>query len=229
MIKAIHIAPTNLIKFVADKYNKGFNMILAHLVLQDENYRAAFKNIKGEKYLDNSFFELGYSMKPKEIVKAAKLVDATTLICPDGTTQGLELFKKEGYKVMCIPKDANQFRDFMYSPSIDYVGLSTEHFAYRHCPGIRYEVLRDNISSDMPHKKIHLLGSSDSIAELAMLKPFSKYIQTWDSSAAIWQGHLGNQLSTQIRKDCRSVEFDTKVEWNLLMEDNIKFIEEQLK
>ena len=229
MIKAIHIAPTNLIEFVDKNYNKGFNMVLTHLVLSDENYRNTFKKIKGEKYLDNSFFELGYCMKPKDMVKAAKLVDATTLICPDGTTQGIELFKKEGYKVMCIPKDATQFRDFMYSPSIDYVGLSEEHFAYRHCPGVRYEVLRDNIDSNMPKKKIHLLGATDSINELSMLRPFSEFIISWDSSAAIWQGHLGNQLSSQTRKDCRSVEFDREVEWNLLMEDNIRFIEEKLK
>jgi len=229
MIKLIHIAPTNLIGFVDTNYNKGFNMVLTHLVLSDTKYRKAFKQVKGEKILDNSFFELGYCMEPSKMVAAAKLVDATTLICPDGTMQGLELFKKEGYKVMCVPRDANQFRDFMYSPSIDYVGLSEEHFAYRHCPGARYEVLRDNLNSDMPRKKIHLLGATDSICELAMLRPFSEFIMSWDSSAAVWQGHLGNQLAVQTRKDCRAVEFDKEVEWNLLIEDNIRFIEEQVK
>jgi len=229
MIKLVHIAPTALIKYVDDCYNKGLNMVLTHLVLRDEAYREAFKQVKGEKLLDNSFFELGYCMKPKEMVKAAQLVDATTLICPDGTTEGLELFKQNGYKVMCIPKDANQFRDFMYSPSIDYVGLSEEHFAYRHCPGVRYEVLRDNLTSEMPKKKIHLLGATDSVRELSLLKPFEQYINSWDSSAAIWQGYLGNLLETQQRKDCTPVIFDKDMEFNLFMRRNITFLEEQIK
>jgi len=189
MIKLVHIAPTALIKYVDDCYNKGLNMVLTHLVLRDEAYREAFKQVN----------------------------------------EGLELFKQNGYKVMCIPKDANQFRDFMYSPSIDYVGLSEEHFAYRHCPGVRYEVLRDNLTSEMPKKKIHLLGATDSVRELSLLKPFEQYINSWDSSAAIWQGYLGNLLETQQRKDCTPVIFDKDMEFNLFMRRNITFLEEQIK
>jgi len=228
MIKIIHIAPTSLIAYVNAQYNRGLNMVLTHLVLKDESYREAMAALPGVKYLDNSFFELGYCMKPKEMVEAAKMVGATVLICPDGTTQGLELFKEHGFKVMCIPKSADQFRDFMWSPSIDMVGLSEEHFAYRHCPGVRYEVLRDNIEDGMPKKKIHLLGATDSVRELSLLKPFEEYIESWDSSAAIWQGHLGNQLAMQKRKDCTHVEFDKDIKFNLLMDDNIRFIQEQI-
>lgn len=227
-IRPIHIVPTNLIELVDRRFNQGLNMVLTHLVLNDEEYRKAFKKVKGEKYLDNSFFELGYCMEPKEMVEAAKMVDATVLICPDGTTQGIELFKEHGYKVMCIPKDPHQFKDFMYSPSIDLVGVSEEWLAYRHCPGARYELFRYHLEPDMPRKKIHLLGATDSIRELSMLQPFTEYIRSWDSSAAIWQGHLGNLLREQTRKDCTHVDFSLEVEWNLFMEENIKFIEELL-
>lgn len=184
-IRLIHITPTNLIGFVDSVYNKGLNMVLTHLVLTNPEYRQAFKAIDGEKYLDNSFFELGYCMQPEEMITAAKMVDATVLICPDGTLEGLELFKKHGYKVMAIPKTPEQFTEFMYSSDIDLVGVSEEHLNYRHSPGARYELLRDCLKDDMPSKKIHLLGATDSAWELGMLSPFSKYIYSWDSSAAI--------------------------------------------
>ena len=228
-IKAIHIAPTSLIKYVDENYNHGLNMVLTHLVLEDEEYRKAFKEVKGEKYLDNSFFELGYALPPKDILKAAKMVDATVLICPDGTTNGSKKFKAEGYKVMCIPTSPRQFKNYMLNPDIDYVGVSEEHLAYRHSPGARYELFEKYLTDDMPKKKIHLLGATNSIWELGMISPFSEFIYSWDSSACIWQGHLGNLLRTQKRKECAEVVFSKKVEFNLFMENNIQFVNSLLE
>ena len=228
MIKAIHIAPTSLVKYVDDNYNKGLNMVLTHLVLEDEEYRKAFKALKGEKYLDNSFFELGYALPPEAILEAAKLVDATVLICPDGTTAGMDMFIKEGYKVMCIPKTPEQFMEFMLNEDINYVGVSEEHIDYRHSAGARYEFFEQYLHDDMPRKKIHLLGATNSIWELGMLSPFSEFIYSWDSSACIWQGHLGNLLRTQQRKECKEVDFKADVKFNLFMESNINFVGELL-
>ena len=228
-IKLIHIAPTNVVAHVDKHHNKGLNMVLTHLVLRDIPYRQAMKKLEGIKYLDNSFFELDYCMKPDEMITAARLVDATHLICPDGTRDGLELFKAEGYKVMCIPNSPAQFVEFMYDETIDMVAVSEEHLNYRHCPGARYELFRDFIKDDMPAKKIHLLGATDSCWELGMLSPYRKYIYSWDSSAAIWQGHLGNILRDQTRKDCTAVYFNTEVSWNMFMHENIKFLEEITK
>jgi len=225
-IKLIHICPTNLIKFVDERYNKGLNMVLTHLVLEDEQYRKEMKALKGVKYLDNSFFELGYCLPPADLIKAAEMVDATHLICPDGTYDGFEEFKQAGYKVMTIPASPEQFREMMLNPEVDLVAVSEEHLNYRHDPGARYELFRDHITPDMPKKKIHLLGATDSLWELGMLSPFEDYIESWDSSAAVWQGHLGNLVKTQFRKDCTSVDFSEEVQWNLFMVANIKFLQE---
>jgi hypothetical protein len=224
-IKLIHIAPTSLIHYVDEHYNKGLNMVLTHLVLSDLEYRQAFEKVGGEKYLDNSFFELGYCIEPVDMLKAAAMVNATVLICPDGTTEGLELFKSSGLRVMCIPKTPEQFVEFMGDENIDLVGVSEEHLAYRHCPGARYELFRDHITEDMPAKKIHLLGATDSCWELGMLSPYSKWIYSWDSSAAVWQGYNSSLLSLQTRKNTESVDFSADVEWNQYMENNIKFLE----
>jgi hypothetical protein len=41
-------------------------------------------------------------------------------------------------------------------------------------------------------KKIHFLGMTDGPGEIMLMEPFKQYIDTWDSSAAIWLGlHTG--------------------------------------
>jgi len=87
-MKLIHITPTNLIGFVDKKYNHGYNMALTHLVLEDEAYRNEMQKLEGTIYLDNSFFELGYCLPPEDIIRAADMIGATHLICPDGTYDG---------------------------------------------------------------------------------------------------------------------------------------------
>lgn len=233
-IKAIHIAPIKNMLEVDDKHNKGLNMLLTHLVLNNQKYRETARMLKGTKYLDNSFFELGYCLSPKAMIEAAELIRNTTdtmvLICPDGTLDGMKEFKEAGYKVMTIPKSPAQFKDMMYDNRIDYVGVSEEHLAYRHSPGARYELFRDHIDAMMPKKKIHLLGGTDSIYEIGMLHPFRDYIYSWDSSTAIWQGHLGHKINDVVRKDTTSVDFTVEVNLNKYeVINNIKFINKLLK
>ena len=44
-------------------------------------------------------------------------------------------------------------------------------------------------------KKIHLLGMLDGPNEIRLMSQFAEYINTWDSSAAIWYGlHAGKQF-----------------------------------
>lgn len=233
-IKAIHIAPTKNMLEVNRCFNKGLNMLLTHLVLNDYEYRAIASELTGTKYLDNSFFELGYCLSPKAMIEAAQLIerdgDTLVLICPDGTLDGMKEFKAAGYKVMTIPKSPAQFKDMMYDNRIDYVGVSEEHLDYRHSPGARYELFRDSIDAMMPKKKIHLLGGTDSIYEIGMLHPFRDYIYSWDSSTAIWQGHLGHKINDVVRKDTTSVDFTVQVNLDKTeIVNNIKFIDKLLK
>ena len=44
-------------------------------------------------------------------------------------------------------------------------------------------------------KKIHLLGMLDGPNEIRLMSQFAEYIDTWDSSAAIWYGlHAGKMF-----------------------------------
>jgi len=228
-IRAIHIGPTNIVAELSN-INQGLDMVLTHLVLNNDAYRKAHKNAPSYKILDNSFFELGFCLSPTAMLEAAILVDANCLICPDGTYDGMEVFLAEGYDIMTIPKTPAQFKDMMYDNRIKYVGVSEEHLDYRHSPGARYELFRDHLDEGMPAKKIHLLGGTDSIYEIGMLFPFRKHINSWDSSAAIWQGHLGIHLNNMKKKDTTAVNFDAEVSvHNPVIYENIKFVNKLLE
>lgn len=46
-------------------------------------------------------------------------------------------------------------------------------------------------------KKIHMLGMLDGPGEIRLMEPFKDYIDTWDSSAAIWLGlHAGKTFDS---------------------------------
>lgn len=228
-IRAIHIGPTNTVADLS-LINGGMDMVLTHLVLDDEAYRRAHASTPSYKLLDNSFFELGYCLSPNAMLEAAKMVDANCLICPDGTLDGLEEFTAAGYDVMAIPTSPEQFKDMMYDNRLKFVGVSEEHIDYRHSPGARYELFRDHLDEGMPVKKIHLLGGTDSIYEIGLLHPFRKHIMSWDSSACVWQGHLGIKLNTMKRKTTTEVNFNEEVDLTKSeIVHNINFVNKLLK
>lgn len=221
-MKMIYIAPINLMRIVDANYNKGNNMLLAHMVLGSKEYATIGRELHGEKFLDNSFFELGKALSVNEILEAAKIVGATTVICEDGTLNGFTTFKKNGYKVMAIPTTVEMFNEYMLNEDIDFVGVSAIHFKSR------YNLLLHN-TDDTTQKKIHILGSGDSMWEFGALSPFKHCITSCDTSAPIWQGHLGNLIRDLRVKDRTPVDFSANVEFNLIAQANIDFLEEITK
>lgn len=201
----INISPINLI----GKVGNTMEMALTHLMLSNQTYAETMSKVTVPVILDNSFFELGESLPPEDIIEAAqKLTSATVyLVCPDGTREGQEEFVKAGYKVMCIPKTIEQFQEFMCDPSIHLVGVSEEHFERRHAIGARYNLFKTSMPLLSP-KKIHILGGTDSMWELALLSPFKDFIHSWDTSMPVWQGHLGQRIDKQVSKDTTSVDFN---------------------
>lgn len=220
----INIAPTNLIGKVGNK----IEMALTHLMLNNEKYKLAMATQVCPIILDNSYFELGYCLSPKAMLEAASnfVSDDITLICPDGTMDGIKEFKEAGYKVMCIPKTTEQFQDFMYDNRVDLVGVSEEHFDRRHSVGARYNLFKDHMPA-MATRKIHMLGGTDTLKELLLIAPFSKYIHSWDTSMPIWQGHLGHTVDRQVAKDVTGVDFDVQVSLeNKLVKHNLKWVQD---
>lgn len=222
----INITPTNLIGQVGNT----MEMALTHLVLNNDKYRQAMQKVTVPMLLDNSYFELGYCLSPKAMIEAAKQIDNPdmTLICPDGTMDGMQEFKDAGYKVMCIPKTIEQFQDMVYDNRIDLVGVSEEHFDKRHSVAARYNLFKNHMPA-MAQKKIHMLGGTDSMWELQLVAPFARYIHSWDTSMPVWQGHLGQDISRQVSKDVTGVDFDAEVHIGKTIIDNLAFVENIIK
>ncbi len=217
------IAPTNHIGDAIK--HSDINMALAHLC-DDSRYTSKFKESSKYTILDNSFFELGYCMDKDTMVDSASLVGADCIIMTDGTMDNMGVYKSLGYDVMYIPTTTDGFICAMNDDNIDRVGLSFFHASNmvgtdKNNPTSRYNVLRDNFNEGMDIKKIHMLGATDSAYEIQLCKHM---VGSWDSSAAIWGGLNGIDLSTQTVKNSKIVDFNTDLQWNDNCINNINFI-----
>lgn len=77
------------------------DFVLAHKVLEDEEYARFFRNRPAgrELILDNSVHELGETLPVKDLVRAAELCRADTVIAPDRL--GDAVFNLQQYHLMC--------------------------------------------------------------------------------------------------------------------------------
>ena len=98
------------------------------------------------------------------------------------------------------------------SDLVDYIGVSIlaipnaygvekknklQRFVSRYMfmQGLRDSGVLDHAKSK--GKKIHMLGMLDGPGEIRLMEPFKDYIDTWDSSAAIWLGlHAGKTFDS---------------------------------
>ena len=75
----------------------------------------------------------------------------------------------------------------------------------------RYLILRllkEEFKAELLEKRIHMLGMLDTVHEISLTKPFHWMINSWDTSAAIWAGIHGYDISKLSRKFDKPVDFD---------------------
>ena len=230
MIEICHIAPTEHILHAAAHSQR--HMALAHLC-DDPRYVEKFRIIDSEggyTYLDNSQFELGTALPIDVLVKMASEIKAKCIILPDGEDDYAKRIKDIGYDVMYIPAKPDLEQDFMehiYSPEIDYIGLSYSKTSHhlgrpRHSPTSRYDFLT-GLGEILPAKKIHLLGAVVP-GEIAMMKPYEYAIRSMDTSLAIWAGLNEINIKDMTHKNTESVNFNSDLKWNHLCDSNISYI-----
>lgn len=128
------------------------------------------------------------------------------------------LLKEEGFGTFFCPQSKiadteDLFASFNWaaqSPLVDYIGVSILNIpnAYGVEKGnklqrfvSRFMFMQDLHDSGILDtarvngKKVHLLGMLDGPNEIRLMSQFAEYINTWDSSAAIWYGlHAGKQF-----------------------------------
>lgn len=88
---------------------------------------------------------------------------------------------------------------------------------------LMYEMRDSSIMPTLKHNgtKVHFLGMVDGPNEVMFMSPFGKYIDTWDSSAAIWAGLNGIRFDHS-PTGLLDGKFETEVDFHFHTEDHAK-------
>lgn len=88
---------------------------------------------------------------------------------------------------------------------------------------LMYEMKNTSILSNFKRygTKVHFLGMVDGPNEIMFMEPFGKYIDTWDSSAAIWAGLNGIQFDRS-PTGLFNGKFEHEVDFNAFVGDSAK-------
>lgn len=170
------------------------------------------------------------------------------------------VIKEEGFGTFFVPQgNKGSIDDLLYSfqwasksDLVDYIGVSilAAPLAYNVESGnklqrfnsrlrLMYDLKKRGILSDikMNGKKIHFLGMVDGPNEIMFMNPFIGFIDTWDSSAAVWLG-LNDQRFDDTPTGRRDGKFEEEVNFNFSTEvvdfiekavDNMEYIDDLCK
>jgi hypothetical protein len=141
--------------------------------------------------------------------KGAKTINAASIMAP--------ILKEKGFGTFFCPQSKigdpeDLFASFNWaaqSDAVDYIGVSI--LSIPNAYGVekgnklqrfvsRFMFMQDLHDSGILDiaktngKKIHLLGMLDGPNEIRLMSQFADYIDTWDSSAAIWYGLHANKF-----------------------------------
>jgi hypothetical protein len=67
-------------------------------------------------------------------------------------------------------------------------------------------------------QKVHFLGMMDGPNEIMYMSPFGEYIDTWDSSAAVWTGLNGIEFD-KTPTGLINGKYEEEVDFNFITED----------
>jgi hypothetical protein len=123
----------------------------------------------------------------------------------------------------------NSFEWAAQSEHVDYIGVSIlaipnayavekgnklQRFVSRYM--FMQELCDSGILSEIKAngKKIHMLGMLDGPGEIRLMEPFKNYIDTWDSSAAIWLGLHANKTFDNSPTGLLNGKYEQEVDFN---------------
>lgn len=218
MIETCFITPTYHILDIAAC--SKMHLLLPHVMRSDPGYFAHYKKLrKRGDYLimDNSLFELGFSLPPEELIAAAAAVGAQEIVAPEvykdyketrtlASAFAKETKKKYGtiYNIGGVVQGVffddfvRSFRSFLQDPYIDVIYvpmLDPEDSIYKNVDSKTLRVMlnriyfMDHVANFLnPTKSVHLLGLVDGV-ELQVQKRHS-FIRSNDSSSAFIHGYF---------------------------------------
>jgi len=143
---------------------------------------------------------------------ASSTINAARVLAPQLREEGFGTFFCPQSKIGDKSDLFNSFEWAAESDHVDYIGVSIlaipnayavekgnklQRFVSRFMfmQELRDCGILDKIKSN--GKKLHMLGMLDGPGEIRLMEPFKEYINTWDSSAAIWLGlHAGKTFDS---------------------------------
>ena len=151
-------------------------------------------------------------------------------------------FIKEGFKTFFVPQGRpgdledliSSFEFAIHNENVDYIGISilAAPLAFNCEKGNKLQrflsrlrlmyILKEREilqKGRYMNKKFHFLGMVDGPNELIYLSPFKEYIDTWDSSAAVWLG-LNNQNFDGSPSGRMDGKFEKEVDFDWESNDN---------
>lgn len=188
--------PSLIPAYAEDEHSELWAVLgLAHLI-SVPGYAEGLRNLKSDlKIMDNSFFELGYSLPLNEVIEAAYRIDATHVVLPDGMIcpRACKDVEREGMSVMFVPTNAEEMKKALRLvveiPSTK-LGISTIHA--RRCgfksrlSWLNYEIGKLSFDEVPFSSSFHFLGLSDNpwseIVNIAHRCPEASI----DSSLFVW-------------------------------------------
>lgn len=192
-------------------------------------------------YPSEKLIDMGTRVKADYIVMSdypaepgQKTIDKAIEMAPELRAAGFGTFFVPQSKIGDLDDLIEGFRWASQAAEVDYIGVSIlavpnaygveknnklqrflSRWSFMH--RLRQEGILDAIKQN--GKKIHFLGMVDGPNEVILVKEFLPYINTWDSSAAVWAG-LNGILFDNSPSGLINGKFEKEVEFDLHVDDN---------
>jgi hypothetical protein len=181
--------------------------------------------------------------------ESTKTIEAAERMAPEIKAEGFKTFYVPQSKIGDMDDYLEGFKYGCYSDNVDYIGVSIlgvpnafggiekdnklQRFASRQ--RIYYELATTPFleTARFKGKKFHFLGMVDGPNEIMFMNPFRRFIDSWDSSAAVWAGLNGfkfDKSPTGLVNGKFEKEVDFKFETNdygliEMAKENMKYID----
>ena len=248
----IHLVLAHLIEEDSEYRNKYLRLAEAdHEIIMDNS---AFEMYKRElpMYPTEKLIQMAVACQASYVVMSdypgedwLKTVHAAEKMIPQLKDAELGTF----YCPQSLPGDVDglvdSFKWGLSNPDVDYIAFSILNIPLAYgCesnnPIQKYlsrlhfmnRLEDEGLLPGLLGKKVHFLGMTEGPNEISLMRGFTDFIDTWDSSAAVWAGLNGIKFDnspTGLSKGKfeKEVDFDYKVGDNIsLAKQSIQYIEE---
>jgi len=226
------------------------------IIIEDNSAFEMYKQGK-PMYPSEKLIDMGARVKADYIVMSdypsdpgQKTIDKAIEMAPELRAAGFGTFFVPQSRIGDLDDLIEGFRWASTATEVDYIGVSIlavpnaygvekgnklqrflSRWAFMH--RLQQEGILDAIKHN--NKRVHMLGMVDGYREVELLcQPFGQYIDTWDSSAAVWYG-LNGIAFDHSPSGALNGKYEVEVDFNLhvtdsslhdLARDNVRKIDE---